>query len=348
MHVDGRVERGGPLLYHAIARLPFFPSSPSSAACPTSLVGGVVCRGHNVTYVTAVLTWSVNASSFETRPVPARAFKPGAPVIETYRTGVIVHGPPRVLRTDSIPLSDAWIVMNERPLNGGPGNGYLEGRWVDPPGGKFAFYITGDQIVRIRKRNSYQSGMAGDIDGTIGYGAPGTLSSWPSVAAAVYKDGALFVVREVHEPNTTRAFAFASAEGPRPRLVKEKRLARSSERAPSSQLLRFTGVDSQTFTLASSTVAWSVMIAAFPANILGAHTLDDFSSNRVFGYNGTDPAMSFAESAIVVFVVSEPPTFIKMHTRCAAATRWNWESALFNQSVATADLCKPLPAGSRS
>eukprot|EP00741_Cyanophora_paradoxa_P011459 tig00020560_g11070.t1 len=305
MHTDGRVEPDGPLLYHAIVRLPFFPSSPSSAACAASLVGGVVCRGLNVTYVTAMLSWSVNASSFETQPVEARAFKSSVPVIETYRTGVVVHGPPRILRSDSIPLSDSWIVMNERPLNGGPGNGYLEGRWIDPPGGQFAFYITGDQIVQIRKRNSYQSGMAGDVSGTITYGARGTLSSWPSVAAAVYKDGTLFIVREVHEPSTTRAFSFASAESPRPRFSNERRLSRSNERAPTSQLLRFTAVDSQSFTLSS--VAWSVVIAAFPANILSAHALDDFSSDRVFGYNlETNPAMPFAESPVVVFVVSEP------------------------------------------
>eukprot|EP00741_Cyanophora_paradoxa_P014544 tig00020805_g14024.t1 len=342
MAADGRVERNGPLLYHALVRLPFFPSGPSSTACAGGLVTGVVCRGLNVSYVTAMLSWAVNASAFETRAAPARAFKSGTPVVGTYRTGVVLHGPPRVLRTDSVPLSDSWIVMNERPLNGGPGNGYLEGRFVDPPGGRFAFYVTGDKIFRIRKRNSYQSGMAGDVDATLSYGARGTLASWTSVAAAVYKDGSLFVVREAHEPSTTRAFAFASADSPRPRLVERKRLARENERAPTSQLLRFAGVDSDGFARASPTV----VTAAFPANVLSVHVLDDFTSNRVFGYgNETDPTMPSAESPVVVFVVSEPPTFVKMHTRCAAGTRWNWEAALFNQSIATADLCRPLPAG---
>eukprot|EP00741_Cyanophora_paradoxa_P001249 tig00000473_g1206.t1 len=343
-HADGRVERDGPLLYHAVVRLPFFPASPSSAACASPLVGGVVCRGLNVAYVTAILSWSVNASSFETRPVASRTFKPSVPAPESYRTGVVLHGPPRVLRTDSIPLADSWIAANERPLTGGPGNGYLEGKWVDPPGGRFAFYVTGDKIVRIRKRNSHQSGMAGDVDGTFVYGAPGNLSSWTSVAAAAYKDGTLFVVRERHAPGSTRAFAFASSESPRPRLVKEKRLSRGGERAPSSELLRFAGVDAANFT--PSSVAWSVVIAAFPANVMGAHVLDDFSSGRVFGYGGeADPTMPFAESPVLLFVVSEPPTFIKMHTRCGAATRWNWEAALFNRSIATVDLCTPLAPG---
>eukprot|EP00741_Cyanophora_paradoxa_P010835 tig00020552_g10476.t1 len=343
VEADGRVAEGGPLLYHAIVRVPFFPAGPAQCASP--LVGGVLCPGLNVTSVTAIYTWEVNPASFADEPVGAASSPyPSATALSTYRTGVVTHGPPKVLRTDSIPLSDHWIVQNERPLHTSGGYGYLEGRFVDPPNGRYAFYVTGDQIIRIRKANSYQSGMAGEVDGTLriygGDGWTGSRREWTSVAAAAYKDGTLYVVREVHTPENTRIFTLASETETRPRFVAGKRLRRSAERAPSSQLLRIVGVDSASF--AAPSVNVSLVVPRFPANIISAHVVDDYSSGRMLE---ADPALPFSELPWVIFVISAPPMVIKMHTRCPAGQRWNWEAAVFNRSVANVDLCVQLPAG---
>eukprot|EP00741_Cyanophora_paradoxa_P013017 tig00020660_g12572.t1 len=280
VRADGRVEEGGPLLYHAIVRLPLFPT----AACPGALLGGV-CTSLPIVHVTAALTWAVDPSSFTEKPARAPGNK--------YRTGVVVHSAPRILRTDTLPLADHWIVQNERPLHAGSGYGYLEGRLVDPPNGRYAFYVTGDRVVRLAKPDSYRSGMAGAVDGEVRiYGSTGwtgSRSDWTSVAAAVYKDGVLFIVQEVHTSTNTRVFAFA-ADSRRPRFIHSKRMGRQSERAPASRLLRLAGVDGASFNNAS--VAFSVLVPDFPANVLSAMVVDDYSSGRMFD---ADRNATFAE-----------------------------------------------------
>eukprot|EP00741_Cyanophora_paradoxa_P003907 tig00000737_g3801.t1 len=315
---DGRVEAGGPLLYHALVRIPFFPNA-SLAACPAPLVSGI-CGARSVAHVVALFTWRVDAAAFSEAPTGIRLHNASLPAPATYRTAVFTHTPPRVLRTEVVALADHWIIQNERPLHAGPGYGYLEGRWVDPPDGRYAFYVTGDRVVRVRKANAYQSGLAGTvIDGEVriyGEGAwKGTRAAWTSVATAVYKDGTLFVAQELHTQTNTRVFTFASDRETRPRYVHSRRMKRAAERAPGSRLLRLRGVDGAAFELGAAGVRVDLVVASFPANVLSASTVDDFSSGRMFE---GDPSLPFAELS--------------------------W-AAVFNRSVAIADLCTPLPAG---
>eukprot|EP00741_Cyanophora_paradoxa_P025505 tig00000383_g24615.t1 len=286
-----------------------FPTSP--ATCPFELVGASVCPGLDVAHVTAIFSWAVDESALLERASAAGAsYK--------YRSGVVLHGPPTVLRTDTLPLSHHWIVQNERPLVAGRGFGYLEGRWVEAPGSRFSFYVAGDQVVRVAKADGYQGGMAGRLDGSVRvFGGPawrGTLSNWTSVAAAAYKDGVLFVVREVHSAASQRSFVFATSDSPRPRLVKEKRLHRSNERATSSQLLRIRGVDGPSFDAES--VAVSIVLDNWVANVVGAYTVEDYGALDAFGdgfgvFNFSGPV---PELPVVLFAVSEPATLISLHT----------------------------------
>eukprot|EP00741_Cyanophora_paradoxa_P025651 tig00000385_g24755.t1 len=341
VRADGRVAEGGPLLYHALVRVPFFPTGP----CPDALVWGM-CPGLPIVHVTAALTWEVDPSSFTDEPVGARAFRASFAAPASYRTGVAVHSAPRILRTDAIPLADHWIVQNERHLHSGPGYGYLEGRLVDPPNGRYAFYVTGDRVVRLAKPDSYRSGIAGAVDGEVRiYGSDGwtgSRSEWTSVAAAVYKDGALFVV---HTASNTRVFTFASRTLPRPRYSPSKRMGRQSERAPGSRLLRLQSVNGASFDAAS--VGLSVIVPTFPANIISATVVDDYSSSSAAG-TSLNLTVPFVELPWIVFVVAEPVTIIKLHTRCPPGFRWNHEAAVFNGSTAEVDLCIPLPAGRAS
>eukprot|EP00741_Cyanophora_paradoxa_P005914 tig00000949_g5732.t1 len=347
---DGRIASGGPLLYHALARIPTFPAT--STACPTPLVGGSICASLSVTHVTAIFSWSVTQPASTTPATPAtyaKSYNASFDARATFVQTTVGSSATKVLRTDAIPLADHWIVQNERPLHAGMGHGYLEGRWVDPPAGKFAFYVTGDKVVRLLKTNSYQSGMAGSLAGTLQiYGAAGwagTRANWTSVAAAAYKDGNLYVVQELHTPANTRTFTFASESEARPRLIPGKRMRRSAERAPGSRLLRISNADATTF--ATPTVKVDVIVPNFPANVLSGHVVDDYSSTKMFGFGAEtlDPGFAFTELPWVVFMVSDPPTVIKLHTQCPPGQRWNWEAAVFNRSVANADLCIKLPAG---
>eukprot|EP00741_Cyanophora_paradoxa_P025278 tig00000361_g24397.t1 len=331
---DGRVAAGGRLLYRALVRVPFFPVG-STASCKVRLVGDIVCPQAAIAHVTAVLTWEVDPASFAdvtaSAPLPA------------YRTGATLHGPPLVIRTDLLPLSEHWIVQNERPLVAGPGFGFLEGRWVDPTNSRFAFYVMGDMLYRFAKADAYQSGLAGALNGSARiYGGGNWNASraeWTSVAAAVYKDGSLFVVREVHTPANTRAFGFATDSGPRPRLEKAHRLKRRNERAHASQLLRLTRLDGADFR-----PDLAVLLDPFPATVIAAHVAEDFAGGAMFGF-GAGVNASLAELPLVVFVVSSPPMLVRMRTDCPPGTRWNWEAALVNNSVPLADLCRPLAPG---
>eukprot|EP00741_Cyanophora_paradoxa_P022275 tig00000246_g21504.t1 len=297
LRADGRTEEGGPLRYHALVRLPFFPTSP--ATCPFELVGASVCPGLDVAHVTAIFSWAVHESSLAERASSADASY-------SYRSGVAMHGPPKVLRTDTLPLSQHWIVQNERPLMAGRGFGYLE----CPP-----------QIFRVAKADGYQSGMAGQLNGSVRiYGAStwgGSLAEWTSVAAAAYKDGVLYVVREIHSSATQRSFSFATSDKdkPRPRLIKEKRLQRTNERALSSQLLQVKGVDGPSFDAASVSVA--IVLDSWVANIAGAYTVEDYSALDAAAF-GLD---------------------------CPPGTVWNADAAVFKRSVSVKDLCTPLSPG---
>eukprot|EP00741_Cyanophora_paradoxa_P001278 tig00000475_g1235.t1 len=297
MHTDGRVADGGPILYHAIVRIPFFPNASVAGACPVPLVSSI-CGTRTVAHVIAMFTWQVDPSRFVNSPVGVRSFDPYFPAPSTYRTAVFTHTAPRVLRSEQLALADHWIVQNERPLHAGYGHGYLEGRWVDPPNSKYSFWVTGDRVTRVRKANAFQSGMAGsaaDIDGSVQIYKTtdwrGTRREWTSVAAAVYKDGNLYVVQEVHTQANTRVFTLASDGETRPRYVHSRRMKRAAERAPGSRLIRLENVDaSAPFT--SATVTVTVIVPNFPANILYATAIDDYSSGRMFE---TDPGIPFAE-----------------------------------------------------
>eukprot|EP00741_Cyanophora_paradoxa_P004085 tig00000767_g3967.t1 len=323
LRADGRTEEGGPLRYHALVRLPFFPTAPTS--CPFELVGATVCPGLDIVHVTAIFTWAVDESALQERASATDAsYK--------YRSGVVVHGAPTVLRTDTLPLSQHWIVQNERPLLAGRGFGYLE-------------------VFRVAKADAYQSGMAGRLDGSVRiFGAStwrGNLSEWTSVAAAAYKDGVLYIVRELHSASSQHTFVFATSDNPRPRLVKERRLHRSNERATSSQLVLVRGVDGPTFDAAS--VKASIAISDWVANVVGAYTIEDYSA-----FNSSNLEVDAAilrstsrvpELPVVVFVVSEPATLISLHTNCPPGTVWNAAAATFKRSVSVKDLCTPLPPG---
>eukprot|EP00741_Cyanophora_paradoxa_P022281 tig00000246_g21510.t1 len=335
LRADGRTEEGGPLRYHALVRLPFFPTSP--ATCPVELVGASVCPGLDIAHVTAIFSWAVHESSLTERASPANSSY-------TYRSGVAMHGPPKVLRTDTLPLSQHWIVQNERPLMAGRGFGYLEGRWVEAPGSVYSFYI-----FRVAKADGYQSGMAGQLNGSVRiYGAStwvGSLADWTSVAAAVYKDGALYVVREVHSSVTLRSFSFATSNSTRPRLIKEKRLQRANERALSSQLLQIKGVDGPSFDASSVSVA--IVLESWVANVAGAYTVEDHSAldAAAFGLDVRNASGPVPELPVVLFAVSDPATLISLHTQCPPGTVWNADAAVFKRSVSVKDLCTPLSPG---
>eukprot|EP00741_Cyanophora_paradoxa_P015444 tig00020892_g14907.t1 len=305
-------------------------------------------RARAVAHVIAMFTWEVDPSRFVNAPVGVRSFNPSFPAPSTYRTAVFTHTAPRVLRSEQLALADHWIVQNERPLHAGYGHGYLEGRWVDPPNSKYSFWVTGDRVTRVRKANAFQSGMAGpaaNIDGSIRIYKTadwrGTRQEWTSVATAVYKDGNLYVVQEVHTQANTRVFTFASDRETRPQYVHSRRMKRATERAPGSRLIRLENVDASG-PFSNATVKVNTIVSNFPANVLYATVVDDYSSGRMFE---NDPSIPFSELPWVVFVVSEPAYVIKLHSRCKPGTRWNWEAALFNRSVAIADLCVDLPAG---
>eukprot|EP00741_Cyanophora_paradoxa_P023840 tig00021680_g23027.t1 len=349
MAADGRLAEGGPLMYHAVVRVPFFPFSPPAEVRPETAVE---------------------------RASGLRAANASFPSPATYRASRAAPSAPRVLRTDFVPLEDQWIVQNERPLQSGHGHGYLEGRFVDPPEGRFAFYVTGDQIVRVRKVDSYQSGMAGSVDGAARiYGGDGwrpSRAEWTSVAAAAYKDGALFLFREVHTAGNTRSFAFGTA-GPRPVLLLARRLQRAAARAPSSQLLRVRGVDAE-YPPGSFSPLVDVLLPDAPAGVLALAAVDDFagSSEPMFGFDSeggekADPGAPYPLMDALLFVVSEPfkllasnsnskapaarrrPGVFKIHTKCPPGTRWNWEQArpgaASDDAGGNAAPCRPLPAG---
>eukprot|EP00741_Cyanophora_paradoxa_P013280 tig00000178_g12823.t1 len=326
VHADGRIADGGPILYHAIVRIPFFPNASVAGACPVLLVSGI-CRARAVAHVIAMFTWEVDPSRFVNAPVGVRSFNPSFPAPSTYRTAVFTHTAPRVLRSEQLALADHWIVQNERPLHAGYGHGYLEGRWVDPPNSKYSFWspATASLAIRIYKTADWR----------------GTRQEWTSVATAVYKDGNLYVVQEVHTQANTRVFTFASDRETRPQYVHSRRMKRATERAPGSRLIRLENVDASG-PFSNATVKVNTIVSNFPANVLYATVVDDYSSGRMFE---NDPSIPFSELPWVVFVVSEPAYVIKLHSRCKPGTRWNWEAALFNRSVAIADLCVDLPAG---
>eukprot|EP00741_Cyanophora_paradoxa_P022278 tig00000246_g21507.t1 len=345
LRADGRTEEGGPLRYHALVRLPFFPTSP--ATCPFELVGASVCPGLDVAHVTAIFSWAVHESSLAERASSADASY-------SYRSGVAMHGPPKVLRTDTLPLSQHWIVQNERPLMAGRGFGYLEGRWVEAPGSRYSFYVTGDQACRIPESSGRERFAPARPDGTQRERAHlwrvdlgGSLAEWTSVAAAAYKDGVLYVVREIHSSATQRSFSFATSDKdkPRPRLIKEKRLQRTNERALSSQLLQVKGVDGPSFDAASVSVA--IVLDSWVANIAGAYTVEDYSAldAAAFGLDVRNASGPVPELPIVLFAVSEPATLISLHTQCPPGTVWNADAAVFKRSVSVKDLCTPLSPG---
>eukprot|EP00741_Cyanophora_paradoxa_P015439 tig00020892_g14902.t1 len=192
------------------------------------------------------------------------------------------------------------------------------------------------------------AGPAANIDGSVQIYKTadwrGTRHEWTSVAAAVYKDGNLYVVQEVHTQANTRVFTFASDRKTRPQYVHSRRMKRAAERAPGSRLIRLENVDaSGPFSNATHTnVKVTTIVSNFPANVLYATVVDDYSSGLMFE---NDPSVPFSELPWVVFIISEPACAIKLHSRCKPGTRWNWEAALFNRSVAIADLCVDLPAG---
>eukprot|EP00741_Cyanophora_paradoxa_P002898 tig00000654_g2812.t1 len=287
MHVDGRVAEGGPLLHHAVVRVPFFPNSTAAGPCSVPLLSGI-CGVRKVAHVIAMFTWEVDPARFADSPVGVRSFDVSFPAPATYRTAVFSHTAPRILRSELLDLSDHWIVQNERPLHAGYGHGYLEGRWIDPPNCKYSFWVTGDRVTRVRKMTAYQSGMASvasAIDGTVQIYKTaawrGTRREWTSVAAAVYKDGTLYVVQEVHTQANTRAFTFASARETRPGYVPSRRMKRDKERARSARLLRLQNVDFEG-NFSAANVQMSMVTENFPANVLSAFAVDDYSSGRMF------------------------------------------------------------------
>eukprot|EP00741_Cyanophora_paradoxa_P021795 tig00000241_g21038.t1 len=329
MHTDGRVADGGPILYHAIVRIPFFPNATVAGACPAPLVSGI-CGARAVTHVIAMFTWEVDPSRFVDAPVGVRSFDPLFPAPPTYRTAIFTHTAPRV--------------QNERPLHAGFGHGYLEGRWVDPPNSKYSFWVTGDRVIRVLKANAFQSGMASpaaSIEGSVQIYKTadwrGTRQEWTSQRETFRRS----VVQEVHTQANTRVFTFASDRETRPRYVHSRRMKRAAERAPGSRLIRLENVDDSA-AFSDVSVRVTVLVPNFPANVLYATVVDDYSSGRMFE---SDPSIPFSELPWAIFVVSDPAYVIKLHSHCPPGTRWNWEAAVFNRSVAIADLCVDLPAG---
>eukprot|EP00741_Cyanophora_paradoxa_P016137 tig00000042_g15578.t1 len=138
MAADGRVEAGGPLIYHAILRTPFFPTS----ACPTDLNRGLSCPT-DVKHVIARWKFAVDTAS---------------------RTAQLL-GAPAVIATRTVHWRDTWVLQNEVPGSAGPGFGALEGKWVE--GRRYSFYVLGDEVVRFARPGAFESGIGGVESGRI-------------------------------------------------------------------------------------------------------------------------------------------------------------------------------------
>eukprot|EP00741_Cyanophora_paradoxa_P023783 tig00021621_g22972.t1 len=316
MAADGRVEEGGPLVYHAVLRTPFFPTS----ACPTALSRGLSCP---VDVVHVIARWTFGVT-----------FASGAASAQLLR-------PPSVIHTRAVNWRDTWILQNERPGVAGPGIGALEGKWVE--GRRHSFYVLGDEVVRFTRPGAFESGIGGVESGRIrlqpeGW-SPSVDGGWYSVPAAAYKSGSLFVVREFHTTGNTLAFPFGRTDGQGGQVwMLSTRLRKVVCRSKSTHLIKIDNADSATFSGPFRTV-----IPSFAQGIAGAHVLGDFSARAWFN---DDPANTgsrpFVEAPFIAFYAREPAFIVKVYTECPPGTTFN---AASTGGTVAGENCLPLPPG---
>eukprot|EP00741_Cyanophora_paradoxa_P016927 tig00020944_g16348.t1 len=302
MTADGRVEPSGPLAYHAISRTPFFQQECSAArvrgVCPST-----------VKHVIALWSWSLAGSVAAPRRAPV-------PIAER-----------------SVPLAESCIVQNGHASEAGYGIGALEGKFVEGHGRPFSYYVLGDEIIRLRRPGTFESGIGGEVSGRLRLQPEGwapSLSEWYSVRAAVYSRGSLFVVRQRHTAEDTDCQQYLSDQ--EVFTFPENRLRNIvvSSTGP-AELLKIENVEGD----AMGPVR--VAIKDFYQNIGGGYVTDDLGTLESFDYR-----LPFPESPFIVLYNKQPARVIKIYTNCPAGQTFNAPSVFWD----TADPdCMPLPPG---
>eukprot|EP00741_Cyanophora_paradoxa_P016931 tig00020944_g16352.t1 len=337
MVADGRLEPGGPLVYHAILRIPFFPPTCKFESCrrqlcqpfcvvtkqpdldypcaKVSVYGSFddtvrgVCPDAVVKHVIALWSWNVVGTSASLRRAPVR------------------------IAERSVPHKDSCIVQNGHVGEAGAGIGALEGKFVEGHGRPFSYYVLGDEIVRLRRPGTFESGIGGEVSGRLRLQPEGwapSLGEWYSVRAAVYSRGSLFVVRQRHTAEDTDCQQYLQRDIVTTGFSNRMRSILRPSFGP-VELLKIENVEGEVMGPVR------VAIRNFYKEITGGYVTDNLGAMDSFDYRSP-----FPETPYIVLYNKQPARVIKIYTDCPAGQAFNAPS-VFGDSVG--DNCVPLPPG---